>query len=266
MPVHSKIPLDTTHEIFLPLLLLRSQRCCENQGLGSIQKAAQTAWSGLDSFACTTPLQWWKENGPTWFSDSNLNFHVRQLGTFFPPHPTVKLTNFLCRSLKVNKCETQWWCILQRDFSGWKYDFKSNILDPLLCPLISAYSKFHFVLPDLTSSVLSGKSHCLWQYHYIGIHISVAEYKHLYEHLVNLVLDLFYSKHKYPCSCAHVPAPKRDYAMLYMFYICTIRSKSPHIFFQRFARLFFLFLKLLVKNILSDAYFSGVFWKVCLIV
>lgn len=30
-PLHSKIPLDTTHEIFLTLLLLRSQHCCENR-------------------------------------------------------------------------------------------------------------------------------------------------------------------------------------------------------------------------------------------
>lgn len=30
-PLYSKIPLDTTHEIFLTLLLLRSQHCCENR-------------------------------------------------------------------------------------------------------------------------------------------------------------------------------------------------------------------------------------------
>lgn len=131
-------------------------------------------------------------------------------------------------------------------FVGWlfrlKVWFKINILDALLFPLISAHSSLHFVLPDLVSSLLSGKSHCLWQYLCTGIRINVAEYKHLYEQLVHLLLDLFYSKHthKYPCSC--VWAPKCEYAMLYIFYMCSIRLKSPDFFFpQRFSRfLFFL--------------------------
>lgn len=152
------------------------------------------------------------ENDPAWFSDPNLNFHVWQLGAPFLPHPAVKLTHFVCRSLKVNKLEHNDDVFYRVTFQAESMILKISISGPLLLPLISAHSELYFVLPDLASSLFLGKPHFLWQYHCTGICINVAEYKHLYEQLVHLVLDLFYSKHAHahgfipnPCSCVRAP-------------------------------------------------------------
>lgn len=53
------------------------------------------------------------------------------------------------------------------------------------------HHELHFVLPAPTYSPLYGKSRSLWEYHSIGIHLSVDKCKHLYEQLVHSYLNCF---------------------------------------------------------------------------
>lgn len=94
---HSQIPLDTTHEIFLPLLLLRSQHCCENRDWTAFRGRSELHGQALLHFCLCNPAAVMKGKGSNLVFRSNLNFYVWYLG-MLSPHlfSDVKLTHFLC--------------------------------------------------------------------------------------------------------------------------------------------------------------------------
>lgn len=96
-PVHSKIPLDTTHEIFLPLLLLRSQPCCENRDGAPFRGRSELHGQVLLHFCLCNPTAVMKGKESNLVFGSNLNFYVWYLGMLFPHLLSdIKLIHFLC--------------------------------------------------------------------------------------------------------------------------------------------------------------------------
>lgn len=227
-PVHSKIPLDTTHEIFLPLLLLRSQPCCENRDGAPFRGRSELHGQVLLHFCLCNPTAVMKGKESNLVFGSNLKFYVWYLGMLFPHLLSdIKLIRFLCSQSRRNK---NMMFFTGRHFRL-KTLFKNNFLDSFSTYFSAQWTP---LCPALNSSFLSGKSHCLWQYHCISIHISVDKYKHLYltaSSCLTWLVSFQAQTQILMLMCTGTQA----WALRAIHSLC-IRSKSPDVFFQRFAR------------------------------